>query len=71
MNEIVKRLKRIESEIQTARTSALRFYDDPCEVAHWYAVIDELILERETLTRELTAALEEAGDSWENRLARS
>lgn len=47
--EIEKRLEQIENEIKNAKAWALCLYDDPCEVAFQYAVIDELILEREKL----------------------
>lgn len=62
---IHERIKTINCEIETAKTSAVRFFDDPCEVAHWYAVIDELVLERNQLVKEQAELDARRGDGTE------
>lgn len=46
---IEQRLKQIEQQIQTAKSNALRFYDDGAEVAIQYQIIDELLDEKAAL----------------------
>lgn len=48
-----ERLVAIERELKTARAYSLKYYDDLVEVHHWYAVMDELVLERDQITQRI------------------
>lgn len=55
--DIEKRLKQIEQQIQTAKTNALRFYDDSAEVSIQHQIIDELLDEKALLILKMSQDL--------------
>lgn len=60
--EIQKQLETIKQQIKTCSTNAIRFYDDPAEVAIQYQNIDELLLDEAALIEQLAALQKEEND---------
>lgn len=66
--EMRDRLVAIEREYKTAKAYSLAYYDDLVEVHHWYAVMDELVLEREQITQKIQEH-EDLAMEWAIRIA--
>ncbi len=51
--EQYRRLEQIEREIKTCQANAIRFFDDPAEVAIQHEIIDHLLHEKAEIIKNI------------------